>query len=141
MGERNRNVLRIGIVPTRILLTIAIVMFALHPSSASAHDNLGGDELAMSSAMLIGAIIVTAMALVAGIWAWQAGQFNNIEESKFTMLAIADNFDEVMAEAERAEAAEMAASKGPKTGHKATGPIVDGTTVQPSRAVDPSAHA
>ena len=122
--------------PTRILLSLGVVLFALLPSSALAHDNLGGDELAMSSVMLIGAIIVTALALVAGIWAWQAGQFSNIEESKHRMLDIADNYDEVMAEVERAEAEEKAASKGPKSGHRVTNPTLDAAPVQSSRAAD-----
>jgi hypothetical protein len=94
-------------------------MFALLPAAALAHDNLGGDELSMSGAMLAGAIAVTAMALVAGIWAWRSGQFGNVEDSKYTMLDTADNYDAIMAEADRVEAAAKAESDT-KSGHKAT---------------------
>lgn len=134
------NIMKSNYKPARILLTLGMLMFALIPSGASAHDNLGGDELAMSSAMLIGAIIVTAMALVAGIWAWQAGQFTNMEESKFRMLAISDDFDEVMAEVERAEAGENAANKGPKSGMRVSSPALDGVPV-PSGRADHTANA
>jgi nitrogen fixation-related uncharacterized protein len=78
-------------------------MLALAPGTALAHDNLGGDELAMSNLMFIGAMIVIVMGIIAGIWAWQAGQFNNIEESKYRMLEIADDYDAVMAEVARSE--------------------------------------
>lgn len=77
----------------RILLTLGMCMIALAPGTALAHDNLGGDELAMSSLMLTGAVVVAAMAALALIWAARAGQFNNIEESKFSMLRTADEYD------------------------------------------------
>jgi nitrogen fixation-related uncharacterized protein len=80
----------------RILLITGIAMLALAPGRAFAHDNLGGDELAMSNLMLIGAVLVILMATLAGIWAWRAGQFNNIEESKYRMLDTADNYDAIM---------------------------------------------
>jgi nitrogen fixation-related uncharacterized protein len=87
----------------RILLSLGVLMLALAPGTALAHDNLGGDELAMSNLMFIGAMIVIVMGIIAGIWAWQAGQFNNIEESKYRMLEIADDYDAVMAEIARTE--------------------------------------
>lgn len=108
----------------RLLLLTGTMMFALIPGAALAHDNIGGDELSMSGAMLVGAIAVTVMALVAGIWAWRAGQFSNVEDSKFSMLDTADNYDVVMAEAERVEAQERAAELSTRKGHKP--PTADG---------------
>lgn len=80
------------------MLISGVALLALVPGRALAHDNLGGDELAMSNLMLIGAVLVILMATLAGIWAWQAGQFNNVEESKYRMLDTADNYDAVMEE-------------------------------------------
>jgi nitrogen fixation-related uncharacterized protein len=75
------------------------------PSSASAHDNLGGDELAVANWMLIAAIVTVVIGALAALWAFKAGQFNNIEESKYSMLDTAEDFDAVMAEADERERA------------------------------------
>ena len=103
----------------RILLSLGVAMLALAPGGAYAHDNLGGDELAMSNLMLIGALIVIVMGIIAGIWAWQSGQFNNVEESKYRMLEIADDYDAVMAEAAREEENSRSDSNRPGGGSKA----------------------
>jgi len=81
------------------------------PSPALAHDNLGGDELAVANWMLIAAIVVIVMGVLAGIWAAKTGQFTNVEESKYRMLANADDFDAIMADAD----ARAAASRSPES--------------------------
>ena len=87
-------------------------MLVLAPSSALAHDNLGGDELAASGWMLIGAMLVIVMGLLAGLWAIKSGQFHNIEESKFRMIETSEDYDVVMSEAdERTRAAQAAAEE------------------------------
>ena len=93
---------------TGLLLTIA-------PSQVFAHDNLGGDELAVANWMLIAALVVLVMGILAGIWAWRAGQFSNIEESKYRMLDTAEDFDAIMAEADaRASSLVSGAAKPPE---------------------------
>ena len=88
----------------------------------------------MSGAMLVGAIAVTAMALLAGIWAWRSGQFGNVEDSKYTMLDTADNYDDIMAEADLKEAAERAAEQGTKPGHKTPTATIEPVTTTAGRA-------
>jgi nitrogen fixation-related uncharacterized protein len=93
----------------RIVWVAAGLLVALAPTSALAHENVGGDELAVANWMLVGAIITIVMGIIAGVWAIRTGQFNNVEESKFTMLATAENYDAILAEVERAEQAARAA--------------------------------
>lgn len=73
------------------------------PSTVFAHDNIGGDELAAANWMLICAIGVGVMGGLAGIWAWRSGQFSNVEESKFSMLELSDDYDAIMAEVDAKE--------------------------------------
>ena len=73
-------------------------MLVMAPSPALAHDNIGGDELAAANWMLIGAFAVIVMALLAGLWAFRSGQFNNVEEAKYRMLENADDYDSIVAE-------------------------------------------
>jgi nitrogen fixation-related uncharacterized protein len=94
----------------------AIIMGSLAllvaPSPAFAHDNVGGDELAVANWMLISALVVAAMGIVAIIWAVRAGQFTNVEASKYSMIELSDDYDAVMAQAEaRERAAKEAAQK------------------------------
>src|SRR5687768_7229759 len=84
-----------------IFTTVAILLAA--PATAWAHDGLGGDELAVANWMLVGAILTVVMGILAGVWAWRNGQFNNIEASKYSMLELSEDYDRVMAEAEEAE--------------------------------------
>jgi hypothetical protein len=93
----------------RILVGLGGFMLAVAPGTAFAHDNLGGDELAVANWMLIGAMITIVIGVLWGLWAVRTGQFNNIEESKFTMLDNAEDFDAVMAEADERERAANAA--------------------------------
>jgi nitrogen fixation-related uncharacterized protein len=78
------------------------------PTVASAHDNIGDDELAVANWMLVGALVTIIMGIFMGLWAFRSGQFNNVEESKFTMLDTADDFDAIMAESDAREAALLA---------------------------------
>lgn len=98
----------------RILLGLGFAMLFFVPSPALAHDNLGGDELAASWWMLVAAIVVVIMGLLAGLWALRDGQFSNIEESKYRMIEIADDYDVIMAEAAEREYAAKAAHEARK---------------------------
>lgn len=87
----------------RFLFILGTAMTAFAPTAAFAHDNLGGDELAVANWMLIGAVVVALIGALAMVWGFSSGQFNNIEESKYTMLDTAEDFDAIMAEADAAE--------------------------------------
>ena len=83
---------------SKALLVIAALLIAASPTQAFAHENVGGDELAAANWMLLGALVVAVTGVLAGIWAWRSGQFSNIEESKYTMLELADDYDAIMSE-------------------------------------------
>jgi nitrogen fixation-related uncharacterized protein len=85
------------------ILAAVSLGLALAPSPAWAHDGVGGDELAVANWMLVGAVITIVMGILAGIWAAKNGQFNNVEASKYSMLEMSEDFDQIMAEAEEAE--------------------------------------
>jgi nitrogen fixation-related uncharacterized protein len=87
----------------RILWALGVALLLFAPSTALAHDNLGGDELAASWWMLVAAVVVIIMGLIAGIWAIRDGQFSNVEESKYRMIEIADDYDAIMAEVDERE--------------------------------------
>ncbi|HYP40284.1 MAG TPA: hypothetical protein VEX13_07965 [Chloroflexia bacterium] len=95
----------------RVLLGVGAFLLVSAPSTALAHDNLGGDELAAANWMLVGALVTILMGIIAGYWAIRAGQFNNVEESKYTMLDASEDFDAIMAEYDRRAAAAKAGSK------------------------------
>ena len=109
---------KLRLMRTLVGLGGALLVFA--PSAALAHDNLGGDELAATNWMLVGAFVVILMGLLAGLWAMRNGQFNNVEESKYRMIDLSEDYDRVMSEADEREraaraAAEEAAKKRPQT--------------------------
>ncbi len=87
----------------KLLLGLGALLLAAVPSPALAHDNLGGDELSMANYMLLGALVTIVMGLLAGVWAIRAGQFNNVEESKYRMIELSDDYEAIMAEAEKRE--------------------------------------
>src|SRR4051794_13009962 len=89
----------------RLLVGAGGLMLTMAPGTAFAHDNLGGDELAVANWMLVGAMVTVVIGLMWGLWAIRSGQFSNIEESKFTMLDNSEDFDAVMAEADERERA------------------------------------
>jgi nitrogen fixation-related uncharacterized protein len=103
-----------GRLRNKFIAAVAGLLLALAPMSAFAHDNVGDDELAAANWMLIGAIITIVLGLIWGVWALRAGQFSNIEESKYRMLELAEDFDAVMAEADAREKAALEAETAAK---------------------------
>jgi len=95
--------MRAKLLLMKALFGLAGVLLILAPTTVLAHDNIGGDELAAANWMLIGSFVVALTGILAGIWAWRAGQFTGIEESKYTMLDTADDYDAIMAEADARE--------------------------------------
>jgi nitrogen fixation-related uncharacterized protein len=93
----------------RILVGLGGFMLMIAPGTAFAHDNLGGDELAVANWMLVGAMITIVLGILAGVWAIKSGQFSNIEQSKFSMLDTAEDYDAIMAQADERERAARAA--------------------------------
>lgn len=87
----------------RLIAAAAGLLLALVPASAFAHENVGGDELAAANWMLIGAIITIVLGILWGVWAFNTGQFSNVEESKYRMLDLADDYDAIMADADARE--------------------------------------
>jgi hypothetical protein len=83
---------------SRIILIIGVIMLALVPTPALAHDNLGGDELAVANWMLVFAMVTVVIGALWAIWGLMNGQFNGIESSKYTMLDTADDYEGIMAE-------------------------------------------
>jgi hypothetical protein len=112
----------------RFLLVTGTIGLALVPTAASAHDNLGGDELATANWMLVGAMVTIVIGVAWGIWASKTGQFTNIEESKYVMLENAEDYDAIMAEydAQQQAARELAA------GSKASSALVDPSLPRPA---------
>jgi hypothetical protein len=82
----------------RAVLLVGVIMLALVPTPALAHDNLGGDELAVANWMLVFAMVTVVIGALWGIWGLMNGQFNGIESSKYTMLDTADDYEGIMAE-------------------------------------------
>jgi hypothetical protein len=114
----------------RTVLLIGVIMLALVPTPALAHDNLGGDELAVASWMLVFAMVTVVIGVLWGIWALMNGQFNSIEASKYTMLDTADDYEGIMAEfdAEQkaADEAEKAAREDSTTPVAGSDPVIAG---------------
>ncbi|MEO8286431.1 MAG: cbb3-type cytochrome oxidase assembly protein [Chloroflexota bacterium] len=98
----------------RMLVGMGGVMMIVAPSTAFAHDNLGGDELATANWMLVGALITIVLGILAGLWAARSGQFSNIEDSKYTMLETAEDYDAIMAAYDERELAAKAARTAEK---------------------------
>jgi nitrogen fixation-related uncharacterized protein len=109
----------------KALFGVGAFLLVSAPSSAFAHDNLGGDELAAANWMLVGALVTILMGVVAGYWAIRAGQFNNVEESKYTMLDASEDYDAIMAEYDRRAAAAKAASSKVKEAAETKQPAVE----------------
>ena len=123
----------------KLLIGCGVALLVMLPSPAFAHDNLGGDELAVAWWMLVAALVVLVMGVLAAIWAARAGQFTNIEESKYRMLDNADDYDAIMAEADkRVLEAKAAAPEGDKSAKEPTSPE---TRSQRTERVDRPAQA
>ena len=109
----------------RIVLFIGVLLLALAPSPALAHDNLGGDELAVANWMLVFAMITVVIGALWAIWGLMNGQFDGIESSKYTMLETADDFEGIMAEFDAEEKAAREAEQQAVTNSGATSPTAD----------------
>lgn len=123
----------------RLFWAVGAFLMVAMPSVASAHDALGGDELAVANWMLIGALAASAVGGIMGVWAFRSGQLNNIEESKFTMIDSSEDFDAIMAESDAREAtraqAEVEAAKlarPGKAGTKAANTTAAGAEAKPT---------
>ncbi|MEO5952620.1 MAG: hypothetical protein ABIQ44_09170 [Chloroflexia bacterium] len=103
MKSNNNN--SIHRLAARLTLVTGALALALVPSAVSAHDNLGGDELATANWMLVGAMVTVVIGVFWGIWAAKTGQFSNVEESKYVMLENAEDYDAIMAEFDAKEQA------------------------------------
>ena len=95
----------------------ALLVLAV-PTVASAHDAIGDDELAVANWMLVGAMVSIVLGVLFGYWAFRSGQFNNVEESKFTMLDMAEDYEAIMSESDAREAAVLVEEQ--QRGAKAT---------------------
>jgi hypothetical protein len=115
-------------IAARFLLVIGTLGLALVPTVASAHDNLGGDELATANWMLVGAVITIVIGVAWGVWASNTGQFTNIEESKYVMLENAEDYDAIMAEYD----AQQQAARELSAGSKASSTIIDPSLPRPA---------
>ena len=114
-------------------------MLAVVPSPAFAHDNLGGDELAVANWMLIAALVTIVIGIMWWVWAARNGQFNDIESSKYSMLDMAEDYDTIMNDYEARERAARAAEAAAVDREKSSprqGPAESGVAA-PSRK---SAH-
>ncbi len=114
----------------RIVLIVGVLALALVPAPAFAHDNLGGDELAVANWMFVAAVVTIALGALWALWAIRSGQFNNIEQSKYTMLENSEDYDAIMAEYDAREIAAKEASSPSKTNAK----VAPGAPVQPDAA-------
>lgn len=108
----------------RATVIIGVIMLALVPTPAMAHDNLGGDELAVANWMLVFAMVTVVIGVLWGIWGLMNGQFNSIESSKYTMLDTADDYEGIMAEF---DAEQKAADEADKSAPQETIAPVAGT--------------
>ncbi len=77
------------------LAVAAVLVWAVLAQPTDAHDNLGGDELAMSYAMFAFSVAIAVTGGLTILWAVRTGQFHNIEEAKYTMLENAPDLDDL----------------------------------------------
>jgi cbb3-type cytochrome oxidase maturation protein len=77
------------------LAVTAAFVWAVLAQPTDAHDNLGGDELAMSYAMFAFAIAIAVTGALTILWAARSGQFRDVEGPKYTMLENAPDLDDL----------------------------------------------
>jgi cbb3-type cytochrome oxidase maturation protein len=136
-GTEGRIEMRAKAIMVKALALVSGLLLLMTPSPAFAHDNVGGDELAVANWMLISALVVAGLGALALIWAVRAGQFSNVEESKFTMLETADDYDSIMA---AAEARERSAVQSDATGAAGESRLAESKPARSGQA-DGAAHA
>lgn len=123
----------------RVMLWTGALLLMAAPAPALAHDNLGGDELSIVNWILLAAAVTVGLGLVAGFWAYKAGQFTNIEESKYNMIDLSEDYDVVMEEADlQAKAAQeqkaLTAAPLPEASTTQAEPSPTGRVDGPARA-------
>ena len=89
---RRRLLLLVGRIAAVLGVVVAVAVLA---RPALAHDNLGGDELAMAFWMFSFAVAIALTGVCCLWWAARTGQFTNIEEAKYRMLENAPDLDEM----------------------------------------------
>jgi len=114
----------------RAVLVFGVIMAALAPTPAMAHDNLGGDELAVANWMLVFAMVTVVIGALWGIWGLMNGQFDGIESSKYTMLDTADDYEGIMAEFDAEQQAAEEAEKSAQ--EETTTPVAGSDAIVPS---------
>ena len=90
MWTLHRRLLRRLSVALGILLLVAALA-----TPAAAHDNLGGDELAMAYWMFVFAVLIAVSGVVILWWGFRSGQFSGIEDPKYRMLDDAPDLDDL----------------------------------------------
>ena len=96
MSETKRRVLLLVGRGAAVLGTVLIGIVLARP--ALAHDNLGGDELAMAFWMFAFSVAIAFTGACCLWWASRTGQFTNIEEAKYRMLENAPDLDDMYEE-------------------------------------------
>jgi nitrogen fixation-related uncharacterized protein len=91
MNSRGGTALRRVLVAGLVLAGLAVLA-----PGALAHDNLGGDELAMAFWMFSFAIAIALSGAIIGWWAMKTGQFSNVEAAKYRMLENAPDLDDLV---------------------------------------------
>jgi nitrogen fixation-related uncharacterized protein len=69
-----------------VSLLLVVVLMMVFTAPASAHEGVGGDELAEASDMLIIAMIFVLITGIGVMWSWANGEFKNPEAIKNQML-------------------------------------------------------
>jgi cbb3-type cytochrome oxidase maturation protein len=77
------------------LAVAAVLVWAVLAQPTDAHDNLGGDELAMSYAMFAFAVAIAVTGALTIVWAARSGQFRDVEGPKYSMLENAPDLDDL----------------------------------------------
>jgi nitrogen fixation-related uncharacterized protein len=77
------------------LALLAVMVWGILATPTDAHDNLGGDELAMSYAMFAFSVAIAVTGGLTILWAIRTGQFHNIEEVSYKMLENAPDLDDL----------------------------------------------
>lgn len=65
---------------------LILALLALMTLPASAHEGVGGDELAAADSMWIVAVLMVLITGIGVMFSWHNGEFRNPERIKITML-------------------------------------------------------
>ncbi len=72
-----------------IAMTLVATLVLFFAVPASAHEGVGGDELAAADSMLMIAMLFTVMTGIGILYSWHNGEFRNPEEVKRRMIELA----------------------------------------------------